>query len=98
MVVVIKSCDRGVLDVEQLGPLVRPTWRFEIGVGVFIGWAGSTLLVAGGLVISIFSGMEGCQSRYSEGLQSALIFLMYLLFTLFNPDTSYCYQRYELAV
>ncbi|CAL8369398.1 unnamed protein product [Arctogadus glacialis] len=36
--------------------------KFEIGVGVFIGWAGSTLLVVGGLLISIFSGMEGCQS------------------------------------
>lgn len=36
--------------------------KFEIGVGVFIGWAGSTLLVAGGLIISIFAGMEGCQS------------------------------------
>ncbi|KAJ3592191.1 hypothetical protein NHX12_007319 [Muraenolepis orangiensis] len=36
--------------------------KFEIGVGVFIGWAGSTLLVTGGLLISIFAGREGCQS------------------------------------
>lgn len=36
--------------------------RFEIGVGVFIGWAGSTLLVVGGLIISIILGREGCQS------------------------------------
>ncbi|CAL8322074.1 unnamed protein product [Merluccius merluccius] len=36
--------------------------KFEIGVGVFIGWAGSTLLVTGGLLISIFAGKEGCQS------------------------------------
>lgn len=37
--------------------------RFEIGVGVFIGWGGSTLLVVGGLIYSIFAGREGCQSR-----------------------------------
>ncbi|KAM9850451.1 claudin-10-like [Aulostomus maculatus] len=36
--------------------------RFEIGVGVFIGWGGSTLLVVGGLIYSIFAGREGCQS------------------------------------
>ncbi|XP_034417614.1 claudin-10-like [Cyclopterus lumpus] len=36
--------------------------KFEIGVGVFIGWGGSTLLVAGGLIYSIFAGMEGCDS------------------------------------
>lgn len=38
-------------------------YRFEIGVGVFVGWAGSTLLVVGGLIYSIFAGREGCQSR-----------------------------------
>ncbi|XP_029315256.1 claudin-10-like [Cottoperca gobio] len=36
--------------------------KFEIGVGVFIGWGGSTLLVVGGLIYSIFAGMEGCHS------------------------------------
>ncbi|CAL8268142.1 unnamed protein product [Lota lota] len=36
--------------------------KFEIGVGVFIGWGGSTLLVVGGLLISVFAGREGCQS------------------------------------
>ncbi|XP_022046482.2 claudin-10-like [Acanthochromis polyacanthus] len=36
--------------------------KFEIGVGVFIGWGGSTLLVVGGLIISIFAGREGCHS------------------------------------
>ncbi|KAJ0070251.1 hypothetical protein NL108_007606 [Boleophthalmus pectinirostris] len=36
--------------------------RFEIGVGVFVGWGGSTLLVVGGLLISIFLGKEGCRS------------------------------------
>ncbi|XP_029979901.1 claudin-10-like isoform X2 [Sphaeramia orbicularis] len=40
--------------------------RFEIGVGVFIGWAGSTLLVVGGLIYSIFAGREGCQSTYTQ--------------------------------
>lgn len=38
--------------------------RFEIGVGVFVGWGGSTLLVVGGLIYSIFAGREGCRSRY----------------------------------
>ncbi|CAN9497712.1 unnamed protein product [Ophioblennius macclurei] len=36
--------------------------KFEIGVGVFIGWGGSTLLVSGGLIYSIFAGREGCRS------------------------------------
>ncbi|KAM6934035.1 claudin-10-like [Xenentodon cancila] len=36
--------------------------KFEIGVGVFIGWGGSTLLVAGGLVCSILAGREACGS------------------------------------
>ncbi|XP_034042409.1 claudin-10-like [Thalassophryne amazonica] len=36
--------------------------KFEIGVGVFIGWGGSTLLVVGGLIYSIFAGREGYQS------------------------------------
>ncbi|XP_037832237.1 claudin-10-like isoform X2 [Kryptolebias marmoratus] len=42
-----------------------PTYReqkFEIGVGVFIGWGGSTLLVAGGLIYSILAGREACSS------------------------------------
>lgn len=42
--------------------------KFEIGVGVFIGWGGSTLLVAGGLIYSIIAGREACSSspeRYS---------------------------------
>ncbi|KAF3843211.1 hypothetical protein F7725_002060, partial [Dissostichus mawsoni] len=36
--------------------------KFEIGVGVFIGWGGSTLLVVGGLIYSIFAGREGFDS------------------------------------
>uniref|UniRef100_A0A3Q3BEB9 Claudin 10 n=1 Tax=Kryptolebias marmoratus TaxID=37003 RepID=A0A3Q3BEB9_KRYMA len=46
-----------------------PTYReqkFEIGVGVFIGWGGSTLLVAGGLIYSILAGREACSSRVSR--------------------------------
>lgn len=50
--------------------------RFEIGVGVFIGWAGSTLLVVGGLIYSIFAGKDGCQSRYS--VASAIVFFWHL--------------------
>ncbi|XP_028249803.1 claudin-10-like [Parambassis ranga] len=48
-----------------------PTYKeqkFEIGVGVYLGWGGSTLLVIGGLIYSIFAGREGCRSssgRYS---------------------------------
>ncbi|XP_059198980.1 claudin-10-like [Centropristis striata] len=36
--------------------------KFELGVGLFVGWGGSTLLVVGGLIFSIFAGREGCQS------------------------------------
>lgn len=52
--------------------------RFEIGVGVFIGWGGSTLLVAGGLIYSIFAGHEGCKSRYSAAMiLSACVYFIY---------------------
>ncbi|RVE57937.1 hypothetical protein OJAV_G00204310 [Oryzias javanicus] len=37
--------------------------KFEIGVGVFIGWGGSTLLVTGGLIYSILAGREAFESR-----------------------------------
>uniref|UniRef100_A0A8C9WW25 Claudin n=1 Tax=Sander lucioperca TaxID=283035 RepID=A0A8C9WW25_SANLU len=37
--------------------------KFEIGVGVFIGWGGSSLLVVGGLIYSIFAGRDGFHSR-----------------------------------
>ncbi|XP_072253085.1 claudin-10-like [Leuresthes tenuis] len=36
--------------------------KFEIGVGVFIGWGGSTLLVSGGLIYSILAGREAFSS------------------------------------
>ncbi|XP_064831640.1 claudin-10-like [Oncorhynchus masou masou] len=36
--------------------------KFEIGVAVYIGWGGSTLLVIGGLICSVFAGKEACQS------------------------------------
>ncbi|XP_041724927.1 claudin-10-like [Coregonus clupeaformis] len=36
--------------------------KYEIGVAVYIGWGGSTLLVIGGLICSIFAGKEACQS------------------------------------
>ncbi|PWA31322.1 claudin-10-like [Gambusia affinis] len=37
--------------------------KFEIGVGVFIGWGGSTLLLTGGLIYSILAGSEAFKSR-----------------------------------
>lgn len=49
------------IRAEFQDPLFKAQ-KFEIGVGVFIGWAGSTLLVVGGLIYSIFAGKEGCQS------------------------------------
>ncbi|KAM6978826.1 claudin-10-like isoform 1-T1 [Tautogolabrus adspersus] len=49
------------IRAEFQDPLYKAQ-KFEIGVGVFIGWAGSTLLVVGGLIYSIFAGREGCQS------------------------------------
>ncbi|XP_038157103.1 claudin-10-like [Cyprinodon tularosa] len=42
--------------------------KFEIGVGVFIGWGGSTLLVAGGLVYCILAGREAFDSRPKKDL------------------------------
>ncbi|XP_030643405.1 claudin-10-like [Chanos chanos] len=38
--------------------------KFELGAALFVGWGGSTLLIVGGLIYSIFAGREGCQSRY----------------------------------
>ncbi|XP_012728690.2 claudin-10 [Fundulus heteroclitus] len=37
--------------------------KFEIGVGVFIGWGGSSLLITGGLIYSILAGREAFGSR-----------------------------------
>ncbi|MEQ2226747.1 hypothetical protein ILYODFUR_030528 [Ilyodon furcidens] len=37
--------------------------KFEIGVGVFIGWGGSTLLVSGGLIYSVLAGGEAFNSK-----------------------------------
>lgn len=61
--------------------------RFEIGVGVFVGWGGSTLLVVGGLIYSVFAGKEGCQSRYSVAPVLTLIsiyisrYILYIFIT-----------------
>ncbi|XP_026232414.1 claudin-10-like [Anabas testudineus] len=49
------------IRAEFQDPYFKST-KFEIGVGVFLGWAGSTLLIVGGLIYSIFGGREGCQS------------------------------------
>lgn len=49
--------------------------RFEIGVGVFVGWGGSTLLVVGGLIYSIFAGREGCHSRWNPKIYQSFIHL-----------------------
>ncbi|KAL6485284.1 hypothetical protein MHYP_G00073290 [Metynnis hypsauchen] len=46
---------------EFLDP-TYPTQKFELGAALFIGWGGSSLLLIGGLVYSIFAGQEGCQS------------------------------------
>ncbi|XP_005799390.1 claudin-10-like [Xiphophorus maculatus] len=37
--------------------------KFEIGVAVYIGWGGSTLLLTGGLIYSILAGREAFESR-----------------------------------
>ncbi|XP_023661383.1 claudin-10-like [Paramormyrops kingsleyae] len=36
--------------------------KYEIGAAVFIGWGGSSLLITGGLIYSIFAGKEGLRS------------------------------------
>ncbi|KAM3857042.1 claudin-10-like [Diretmus argenteus] len=43
---------------EFLDPNFRAQ-KFELGAAVFIGWGGSTLLIAGGAVLTYFSGREG---------------------------------------
>ncbi|KAK2850371.1 hypothetical protein Q7C36_009154 [Tachysurus vachellii] len=36
--------------------------KFELGPAIYIGWGGSILLTAGGVIFSIFGGKEGCHS------------------------------------
>ncbi|XP_062852836.1 claudin-10 [Trichomycterus rosablanca] len=40
--------------------------RFELGAAVFIGWGGSSLIIAGGAVLCFISGREGLCSRQSN--------------------------------
>uniref|UniRef100_A0A671UR44 Claudin 10 n=1 Tax=Sparus aurata TaxID=8175 RepID=A0A671UR44_SPAAU len=67
------------IRAEFQDPLFR-SQKFEIGVGVFIGWGGSTLLVVGGLIYSIFAGREGCHSSISIIYLSATYRKKYILF------------------
>uniref|UniRef100_A0A8C9RBE3 Claudin n=1 Tax=Scleropages formosus TaxID=113540 RepID=A0A8C9RBE3_SCLFO len=46
--------------------------KYEIGAAVFIGWGGSTLLIVGGFVYSIFAGKEGLGSRYAAAGKRSL--------------------------
>ncbi|KAK7168496.1 hypothetical protein R3I93_004720 [Phoxinus phoxinus] len=36
--------------------------KFELGAALFVGWGGSALLLAGGLVYSVTAGNQACQS------------------------------------
>ncbi|XP_048825380.1 claudin-10 [Brienomyrus brachyistius] len=48
--------------------------KFEIGAAVFIGWGGSSLLITGGLIYSIFAGKEGlCSSSPSPSRPTTYI-------------------------
>ncbi|XP_071759123.1 claudin-10-like [Centroberyx gerrardi] len=51
----------GRVITEFLDPNFRAQ-KFELGAAVFIGWGGSILLIAGGSVLSYFSGREGLHS------------------------------------
>ncbi|KAG9271166.1 claudin-10-like isoform X1 [Astyanax mexicanus] len=46
---------------EFMDPTHR-TKKFELGVALFVGWGGSSLLIIGGLVYSIFGGRDGCEA------------------------------------
>ncbi|XP_061652577.1 claudin-10 isoform X2 [Phyllopteryx taeniolatus] len=50
---------------EFLNPNFRAQ-KFELGAAVFIGWAGSILLLSGGTVLTYFSGKEGLPSGSSN--------------------------------
>ena len=52
-----------IIIIGNIALFILFFYRFEIGVGVYIGWGGSILLVVGGLLYSIFAGKEGCNSR-----------------------------------
>uniref|UniRef100_W5L3W5 Claudin-10-like n=1 Tax=Astyanax mexicanus TaxID=7994 RepID=W5L3W5_ASTMX len=47
---------------EFMDPTHR-TKKFELGVALFVGWGGSSLLIIGGLVYSIFGGREAQSTR-----------------------------------
>uniref|UniRef100_A0A3B1JVH5 Claudin n=1 Tax=Astyanax mexicanus TaxID=7994 RepID=A0A3B1JVH5_ASTMX len=57
---------------EFMDPTHR-TKKFELGVALFVGWGGSSLLIIGGLVYSIFGGREGCEARYNLVEHSVLL-------------------------
>ncbi|XP_053709095.1 claudin-10-like isoform X1 [Synchiropus splendidus] len=50
---------------EFLDPNFRAQ-KFELGAAVFVGWGGSVLLLAGGGVMTFFSGKEGLPSSSSD--------------------------------
>lgn len=54
------------LDTDQSCKGVSCGGRFEPGVALFVGWGGSALLLAGGLVYSVTAGNQACQSRYQH--------------------------------
>ncbi|XP_035533373.1 claudin-10 [Morone saxatilis] len=54
---------------KVISEFVDPNFRaqkFELGAAVFIGWGGSILLLAGGTVLTYFSGKEGLPSSSSN--------------------------------
>ena len=54
---------RHIIIIGNIALFILFFYRFEIGVGVYIRWGGSTLLVVGGLLYSILAGKEDCNAR-----------------------------------
>ncbi|XP_072540034.1 claudin-10 [Salminus brasiliensis] len=54
--------------VQYVDPNYKPQ-KFEIGAAVFIGWGGSSLIIAGSAVMCYFSGKEGLRSSSNQRQQ-----------------------------
>ncbi|KAI4886647.1 hypothetical protein NFI96_012766 [Prochilodus magdalenae] len=54
--------------VQYVDPNYKPQ-KFEIGAAVFVGWGGSSLIIAGSAVMCYFSGKEGLRSNSNEKQQ-----------------------------
>ncbi|CAL8289834.1 unnamed protein product [Lota lota] len=50
--------------------------KFELGVAVFVGWGGSSLLLVGGAILSYLSGREGLHFSSNKGPRRPAMYTM----------------------